>query len=364
MTVRARASGRSRSRPGEQPTLPMTMPPVALPGRLQPELSTPCAAPFDGDDWIFSVEWEGSRCLLVATGTGPVTLSGETPALAARFPEIVAAGPLRNGVAAVLDGSICLLDADGRPDLPALFARVTAGAGTGNGAVFLATDLLNVAGENVAGRPLEQRLALLSDVIAVNSRIQMPDHVTGHGRALAEAATTRGLSALLARRSTAPYRAGMASPDRLRVALTERRDAVVVGWQGNPQARRVLLADFVAGRLGLVGWAAVESDSAVRWLAGATEQVGNPPVDDPGLAGPGVWWVRPRLVATIEPSLGGHRPAGPGLATYALVALRDDVNPRWCVRRRAVDPPPTSAQQSLRPFSPTVLSALPIDSAA
>ena len=79
-------------------------------------------------------------------------------------------------------------------------------------------------------------------------------------------------------------------------------------------------------------------------------------VDDPDAAGPGVTWIRPRLVATVEPGLGFAR----GLPAWRLVALRDDVDPMWCVRRPPVDPPQAIAHQPLRPFSPTVLSALPI----
>jgi bifunctional non-homologous end joining protein LigD len=346
-----------------QPRLPLAMPPVAMPGRTEFEVSTPCAIPFDGDDWIFSVDWEGSRCLLAAQVDGSITLAGETAALDARFPEIVAAGPLRGNAAAVLDGSICLLDTQGRPDLHALFDRVAGGSTGSMSAVYLATDLLHLNGESVALQPLRHRLAMLREVIPGESRIQLPDHVTGHGRALAAAATQQGLSAVIARREEAPYRAGMASPERLRIALSERRDVVVVGWSSSANPVRVILADFADGRLGLLGWAALESGPAVRWLAGAVEASSDPPVDT-AAAGSGVTWVRPRLVATVEPPRARPRRLSVEMAEFALVALRDDVSPKWCVRRRPIDPPRASAQQPLRPFSPTVLSALPIDGAA
>ncbi|HSP65854.1 MAG TPA: hypothetical protein VLO10_06655, partial [Candidatus Deferrimicrobium sp.] len=64
-----------------------------------------------------------------------------------------------------------------------------------------------------------------------------------------------------------------------------------------------------------------------------------------------------RVVAAIEPGGTGR---ARGLPAWRLVALRDDVDPMWCVRRRPVDPPQASAHEPLRPFSPTVLSALPI----
>jgi hypothetical protein len=73
--------------------------------------------------------------------------------------------------------------------------------------------------------------------------------------------------------------------------------------------------------------------------------------------------VRPRLVATIDADRGSGAGAG-GQAAWRAVALRDDVNPMWCVRRRPVPPPLATSQQPLRPFSPMVLSALPIEGAA
>jgi hypothetical protein len=92
------------------------------------------------------------------------------------------------------------------------------------------------------------------------------------------------------------------------------------------------------------------------------EPVADLAVDDPEAAGPGVAWLRPRLTATVEP--GPPRPGGGDLPVWRLVAVRDDIDPMWCVRRPPVDPPQASAHQPLRPFSPTVLSALPIDRTA
>jgi bifunctional non-homologous end joining protein LigD len=363
VSARIQAPRRRRVSVGDQPRLPIQLPAAGFAGSVQPELSVPCAAPFDGDDWLFSVEWEGSRCLLSATENGSLRLKGEVASLDSRFPEIAAAGPLRGAREAVLDGSICVLDRHGRPDLAALFARVSEANPGRPAAVYLATDLLHLDGEALTARPLLARLALLRDLIPADSRIQLPDHVAGHGRALAQAAAARGLSALIARRSGAPYRAGIASPERLRIALTGRRDAVVVGWFSTAAGVSVVLADWTRGRLELVGTAAVPGGASTRWLAGAVEA----PADLAVLAGAAdavaeVTWVRPRLVATVEPAAtpGERR----GLVDYQLVALRDDVNPQWCLRRQPLPPPETGAQLPLRPFSPTVLSALPIEGAA
>jgi ATP-dependent DNA ligase len=333
----------------------MTIPVAGPPGRVVIEASTPCSAPFDGDEWLFNVDWEGSRCLLIADADGSIRLQGETAALDDRFPEIAGAGRFLAGRGAVLDGSVCVLDGQGRPDLAALSRRAISGQPRPP-AVYLVTDILHLDGEAMAARPLLARLAVLADLITRDSRIQLPDHVVGHGRALATAAGERGLAAVLARRQDAQYLAGMASPLRLRIALSARRDAVVVGWRSSGNGVRLLLCDWVLGRLGLVGVAALDDQAARRWLTNAAEIVPAVAVDDPDAAGPGVTWIRPRLVATVEPTGAPSR----GLPAWRLVALRDDVDPMWCVRRRPVDPPQASAHEPLRPFSPTVLSALPI----
>ncbi len=334
----------------------MAVPAQRPAGRVAIEESTPCSEAFDGDEWLFNVDWEGSRCLLVADGDGSVWLQGETSALDRRFPEIAAAARFLGTRRAVLDGSICVLDGQGRPDLAALSRRVI-GDQALPPAAYLVTDLLHLDGEPMSARPLLARLAALADLIPPDSRIQLPDHVVGHGRALAEAARGRGLLAIIGRRQDAPYLAGVASPLRLRVALTARRQAVVVGWRGSGKGLRLLLGDWVLGRLGLVGVAALDGSAARRWLQANAQAVRAVAVDDPDAAGPGVTWIRPRLVAAVEPASAGR---SRGLPLWRVVALRDDVDPMWCVRRRPVDPPQASSHQPLRPFSPTVLSALPI----
>jgi bifunctional non-homologous end joining protein LigD len=361
VSPRARAPGRRRLDPAAQPGLPFPLPAPSPARQLTPEASTPCAAPFDGDDWVFGVDWEGSRCLLAVGSDGSVGITGEAAPLQGRFPEIVAGATICDGRAAVLDGTICVLDAQGRPDLGALFGRVAQGA-AGPLTVFLASDVLQVDGEPVSARPLRARLALLAELLIPDSRIQAPDHVVGHGRALAEAASARGLAAILARRQDAPYRAGVASPDRLRVALTARHNAVVVGWRGRSEPERVVLADWVAGKLSVVGTAAVESAWARRWLtANQQTATGEVLVEGGHSLATGVTWVRPRLVATVDASDERDRA---GLPRWRLVAIRDDIDPRWCIRRDAVVPPEAGAHGPLRPFSPTVLSPLPLDGAA
>jgi ATP-dependent DNA ligase len=327
------------------PALPLSLPhPPALPGRLLPEFAVPCLGAFDHPDFQFSIEWDGSRALLFASPEG-VRLQSETLAdVSGAYPELVAAAEALRGSAAVLDGVIAVLDPHGCPDLAALGERMALGAGAQriHPTVFLANDLLHLEGRTTMGLPLEQRLDLLRRLGAGNPRVQVPDWVTGEGEALAAAATARRLPALLARRSGARYHPGVASRERLRIALRPRAHCVVVGAAPVPLAgvrRRALkLAEHHRSRL--VECAAVElPESSILWRWAA-----------PGGR------LRSPLIATVDHQ--GRDPQG-RLRRPSLVTLRDDIDPRWCIRRDPVPPPP-SVVVAPHGFHPTVLSALPL----
>ena len=210
MTIRT-AGSRAGAAALEEPLLFRTPTPPRLPGHIALEASVPCSDPFDDHDWLFSIDWDGARALLSLDPGSPTRVQGETPVdLGRRFPDIVETVVAHDGRAAVLDGVIAVLDAQGRPDLAALGRRLAAGSALAAElpAVYLAFDVLHLDGRPVTGWALERRVEALSAFAGSGDVLQVPDHVRGRGSALAAAATARGLPALLARRARAPYRPG------------------------------------------------------------------------------------------------------------------------------------------------------------
>ena len=327
------------------------------------EAAVPCSQPFDDLDWRFSVDWDGARALLIAAGGGATRLRGESAVdLTTRFPELTGTADELAARAAVLDGVIAVLDGDGRPDLHGFGRRLALG-GDGAGmlpVVFLATDVLHLDGASTMAWPLDRRLEALTGLVGHSDAVQVPDHVSGRGRALAEAALERGLSALLARRGDAAYHAGMASPHRLRVALTPTVTCVVVGIEHRRhRPMRLLLGLHEAGRLGMAGWVTGPHDMVIeRWLERVAAPLagGTPPAGFG--AGDAVSWLRPGLTATVSHH-GSERDGT--LRRPVLLAVRDDVDPAWCMRREPV-PPPRDAKSG-GGFAPTLLVPLPLDDA-
>jgi bifunctional non-homologous end joining protein LigD len=360
-------AGAPRRRPEAAPEpLPLTLPaPPPLPGHIHPEAAVPCSEAFDDGDWRFSIDWDGARALLFAGAGGEIHLQSAAGAeLASRFPEIGAAAAAISRRPVILDGVIATLDGQGRPDLEAFGRRLAIGAGGAATApvVYLASDVLHLDGTPTLAWPLDRRLEALPATVAASDTIQLPDHVAGRGTALAEAAVARGLSALVARRGDAPYRAGVASPQRLRIALTNHVTCVVLGVEGRTHAAgRLVLGEFVAGRLALTARVPGPREPAVeRWLQACVRELATAlsPLDS-GAWSDGVVWLRPALTATVAY---GARSADGTLRDASLIAVRDDVEPRWCVRREAVAPPNTVDVRGR--FVPTILLPLPLDEAA
>lgn len=269
-----------------------------------------------------------------------------------RLPEITAA--ICGERSLVLDGVVCVLDPDGGPDLAALVERLVTGAAGAHRlpAVYLATDILHLDGAPLMRWPLGRRLEVLRTVIGDGAHLQVPDVVVGHGVTLAAAAAERGLAALLARRLDAPYRPGVASPDRLLIDLLPRLDVLLRGISSHPDGMRLLLVERVDNLFVDVGEVPAPPSLVHRLMVAA----GALPASADADAAPR--WLEPPVVATVEHE---GRDAEGHLVHPRLIALRPDRDPSWCRRRRPVPPPAGSDPLPWRAFSPTVLSPLPLD---
>jgi bifunctional non-homologous end joining protein LigD len=330
----------------------------------------PCEAPFDSEEWRFSVDWDAIRALLFVTPDGAVRLQGERlQDLTSQLPEVAAVTTALPAKAVVLDGVVAVLDPEGRPDLVAITERLCGGPRVAP-AVFLATDLLHLDSTPTLAWPFQRRLEALGKLVKPATYLQVPDWVATEGHAFFDAAEDRGLSAVLARRIEARYHAGVASPDRLRIPIEDRATAVVVAVEDDVRGGhlRLHLAERVDGRWVPAGRVEAAFSPVVdAWLRAQVRglQTPQPPFDAVALALAGMFpppargtrltWVRPHLTVSVRH---GGRASDGTLRFPVAVALREDVEPATCVRRAPVPPP---QDQPPRPggFRPTVLATLP-----
>jgi len=207
----------TRIPPGEP--LPLEFAPAAsrLPDRIVPMRPTDGEGPFDDPGYFFEPWWPGIRAfVLVEDGT--VRLRAEALAdPTSAFPELAGVANLVRSDGVVLDATLMVLDARGRPSRTLLERRLRGGAG--GSAALVASDLLVLNGTSLAGRPFGERRGELAALLGPSAWCLAGRGFVGDGTTVAEALGALGFRALSARRLDARLRPGPAGDAWYRVPV-------------------------------------------------------------------------------------------------------------------------------------------------
>ncbi len=175
-------------------------------GFVAPALALLQERPPTGDVWLHEIKLDGYRMIAAVQDNAAQLFTRNGHDWSDRFPETVAA--LATLPDAILDGELVALDAEGRPDFPALQAAIdrrTTGA-----LHFFAFDLLALRGFDLKRRPLLDRKAELKRLLgrAPPPGIHYVDHLEEPGEAVLRSACAMGLEGIISKRRDAGYRSG------------------------------------------------------------------------------------------------------------------------------------------------------------
>lgn len=172
---------------------------------MEPDAGT---APFDDPDYRFEPWWPGTRVLLfVERGDVRPVVEHLADPLAA-FPELRGVGELLGEDGVIVDGTLMVLDADGRPDADLLRERLTYPEVRNGEAAFVASDLVWAAGADLSRRPFAERLERVQSLLRETDWCMVARGYVGEGLAVADALASMGLDAMSARHLGSPYRRG------------------------------------------------------------------------------------------------------------------------------------------------------------
>jgi bifunctional non-homologous end joining protein LigD len=185
--------------------------------------ATPVDAPFDDPDYFFEPWWPGAHGIaFIEGGAVRMQIAGLTDPLAA-FPELTDLPGQVLGSGMVLDGTLLVLDDQGRPDADLLRVRLAApvarGAAPAGRPAYVASDLLWSDGASWTRRPFKIRRDRLTAVLPEGDRVIVGRGYAGEGTLVAEALASLGIDGLSARRLSAPYRSGRAGDAWLRAPI-------------------------------------------------------------------------------------------------------------------------------------------------
>jgi len=224
---------------------------------LRPMLAT-SSKPFNSEEHLFEVKWDGYRCLSYLEGNTTVLYSRNGIDLTAKFPELAKMHEKVNSLPAILDGEIVVFE-EGKPSFAALQSRgrmndlKTIGlTSLERPGVFVVFDVLYSGGENAMDLPLVRRKELLEESVTGNEVIAISQFVKKDGLDFYSACVAQGLEGVMAKKLDSAYLPGRRSPYWQKFRHTREADLVICGYQHGSSGRglgSLVLGGYREGRL-------------------------------------------------------------------------------------------------------------------
>jgi DNA ligase D-like protein (predicted ligase) len=302
----------------------------------------------DGMEWTFEIKLDGYRALGVKS-QGKVSLySRRKKSFNSQYPYLVEAlSDLPDDT--VVDGEIVSLDDSGRPSFNLLqhfrsqFSRIH----------YFIFDLLICEGRELTVLPLTQRLELLREFIAPNSRIHISGQFEVSASEMLAAVRAQKLEGVVAKRKDSIYQPGQRTGSWIKYRVNRGQELVIGGYIPGPHGFDSLIVGYYQDkdliyvarvRNGFVPALRRQVFEKIRGLVSSEIPFVNLPDEKESRWGESLTaekmkkciWLRPEVVAQIEFL---EWTSGDRLRHSKFVGLRDDKDPRRVVKEHADEQP-------------------------
>ncbi len=318
-----------------------------MPTAIHPMLAESIEEPFDGQDWLFEIKWDGYRAVTFIENGKARLVSRNQNDLTPRYPELRDLPQSVKAKTAILDGEVVALDDQGRSSFSLMQQRTGFRAGGKRATakadvqvLYYAFDLIYVDGYDWRRVPLEQRKQKLQSVLKTGDSLRYSDHYPEQGKALFQIAKENGLEGILAKRRNSCYEERR-SRDWLKIKIRHSLECVVGGYT-EPEGTRPHFGSLVLGlydkqgrliHVGQAGSGFNQKSLAEIWKTLQRLKTDKNPFFGEVEALRKTYWVKPELVAAIEYAEwthGANAGSGPKLRAPVFLGLRDDKEPKEC----------------------------------
>lgn len=235
--------------------------PGSLPEFVEPML---CGSgkPFDSDDHLFEVKWDGTRALSFTERSSWRLFNRRKRDCVVRYPELAFLADLEPGL--VLDGEIVVMK-DGKPSFRGMISREqarderrAAELARALPAVYVPFDVLYRGGKSLMDEPLTERRRHLEELTRgfSHERLQCSEGVVGTGKSFFELVRAQELEGVVAKRLTSPYHPGKRTDAWLKIKEAVIAHCLILGYQlddAGRDLRSLIVAMDDDGKLCCVG---------------------------------------------------------------------------------------------------------------
>src|SRR6184192_1803361 len=314
LTVEELKAGKDRAAPVLKALARLKAPRRAVTvAEAEPMLAETREQPFSKPGWLFELKLDGYRVRAGREQAEARLLTRKGNDISAAFPELARALAALPFEGFILDAELVVPDEAGRPSFQRLQNRVRVSRGlevrrgaVETPAVLYVFDLLAFEGYDLRPLSLEQRKALLEQIVPRVGPLKYLSHFEKDGEALYQQVVKMGLEGIVAKQADSPYRAGRSS-HWLKIRADRTDDFVVVGFT-RPKGSRsgfgaLDLGAYEDGKLVYAGRAGSGFTAAqLKDVSAALERSvqAQPAFEGPVPPDKGHTWVEPSLVVEVR----------------------------------------------------------------
>ena len=215
---------------------------------INPMLAESRETPFDSPDHIFELKWDGTRALAIVRN-GLRFQNRRLNYIESRYPDLT----IRTRKDAILDGEIVVMN-QGLPSFEKLQTRERASGkiqidylARTLPATYIVFDVLYIGDKEVMSLPQMERLALLPDVVEVDDRVVLSEHIEARGVDYYNAVVSKGLEGIIAKHKAARYYMGKRSKDWIKIKKKTTLDCIICGITAGEGEREDTFGSLILG---------------------------------------------------------------------------------------------------------------------
>lgn len=225
--------------------------------RIKPMMATLIDEPFDDEEWIFEIKWDGFRAVADVNGSKIDLYSRNLLSFNTKFPLIVE-HLKKLKIDAIFDGEIVVVDKKGRSSFQ-LIQNYQLGIEPETNLNYYIFDILFFEGEDLRNYPLIERKEILKNILKKHSKspIRYSDHIEKNGKKFFQSCVKHELEGMICKNKTSPYLSGIRSKKWLKVKSLSRQEFVICGFTQPKGTRKnfgsILVGIYEKGELRFAG---------------------------------------------------------------------------------------------------------------
>ncbi len=270
-----------------------------MPHDIEPMLANTVDKPFDSEQWIFEIKYDGYRAIAeIEAGKVKLYSRNKLP-YNTKFAPVVQSLQKFPGTA-VLDGEVVVVDSVGHPRFQWLQDYPDKDQGE---LIYYVFDILHLDGHDLTSLPLTERKEILQQILPPLPHIKFSGHIESAGVAMFEQAQQLGIEGIMAKKAKSTYKEGKRSDDWLKIKTQKSQEFVIAGFTEGKGGRKyfgaLIAGIYKNGNLQYIGHVGGGFDNKqIKRLYEKIEKLKQKdcPFDTAPATNAPVTWIKPKLV--------------------------------------------------------------------